>query len=132
MASLFRPTKPVPIPPNTEIVSKNGRRHARILDGGRAVLYALTADGAKYLKPTTKWYGKYTDGNGIVQRVPLTADKSAARLMLSEIVKRAERQRFGLHDPAEYHARRPLAAHLDEYSANCSTSHGRVVGHSAG
>lgn len=52
-----------------------------------------------------------------MQKVPLTADKTAAKLMLAELMKKAERQRIGLFDPAEDHARRPLTDHLADYVA---------------
>ena len=118
MASLLRPTKPVPVPPGSDVVVRNGKSFVRIGAGRRAAVYPLTADGTKYLKPSKKWYGKYTDGNGVVRKVPLTTDKSAANLMLGELVKKAERQRIGLFDPAEDHVRRPLVEHLNDYAAH--------------
>lgn len=118
MASLFRPTKPVPLPASAEIVEKDGKPHVRIGEGKKAVLYPLTADRAKYLRPSRKWYGKFTDGTGTERRVPLTADKSAARMMLAELVRKAERQRIGLFDPAEDHARRPIAEHVSDYETH--------------
>lgn len=51
-------------------------------------------------------------------RVKLCADKTVAQLKLAELVKRAGRERLGLFDPAEDHARRPLADHLNDYEAH--------------
>ncbi len=116
MASLFKPTKPVPLPPTAEIISLHGRPHARIGSGKKSPLYPLASDGTKYLKPSKKWYGKFRDGNGVVKKVPLSADKNAAQQMLAELVRKSERVRVGLHDPAEDHARRPLAEHLGDYA----------------
>ncbi len=117
MATLFKPTKTVPLPKNAPIVEEGGKTYVRFLAAGKLVTYPLTKCGAKYLKPSRKWYGKYTDGDGRERRTPLTADKSAARMMLAELVKKAERRRIGLFDPAEEHAARPLLDHLDDYAA---------------
>ena len=113
MATLFKPTKPVSVPRGAEISIRQGKPHVRI---GSNWLQ-ITAEGSKYLRPTKKWYGKYTDGTGVVQLIPLTSDKSAARMLLAELVKKAERQRIGLFDPAEAHATRPLLEHLGDYAA---------------
>ena len=117
MAWLIRPTKPVPIPSGADVFEIDGRPHVRVCDGKKPAAYPLTRDGLKYLRPSKKWYGKYADGNGVTRTVPLSADKSAAKQLLAELVRKAERQRIGLFDPAEDHARRPLAAHLTDYAA---------------
>jgi|GEM_PF-708237 len=113
MATLFKPTKPVPVPRDAEISIRDGKPKVRIGSNW----FQITADGSKYLSPTKKWYGKFTDGTGVVRRIPLTSDKSAARMLLAELVKKAERQRIGLFDPAEEHATRPLFEHLGDYAA---------------
>ena len=46
-------------PDEIEIVQKDGKPHARLREGGKAVLHPLTKDGAKYLKRAAKWYGKF-------------------------------------------------------------------------
>ena len=117
MATLFKPTKTVPLPKNAPIYEEGGKSYTRFLVAGKLVTYTLTKCGTKYLKPSRKWYGKYTDGDGRERRTPLTADKSAARMMLADLVKKAERRRIGLFDPAEEHAARPLLDHLDDYAA---------------
>ena len=82
---------------------------------GRKVLFPVTACGTKYRRQSSKWYGQFTDGDGETRRVPLCADKGAAQQKLNELVKRAERQRLGLFDPAEDYARRPLREVVPEY-----------------
>ena len=116
MATLFHPTKPVPLPHGAVVETIDGRPHVRIGSGKKAPVYPVTADGTKFLKPAKKWYGKFRDGNGVVRKVPLSADKNAARQLLADLVRKAERVRIGLHDPAEDHARRPLAEHLADYA----------------
>lgn len=44
-------------------------------------------------------------------------DKKATDQRATELERRAERVRCGLSDPAEEHARRPLADHLTDYAA---------------
>ncbi len=87
MATLFKPARPYPLPANPELVDREGKLHVRMRDGGKFVFYPITKDGAKYLKPATKWYAKYRDAAGVVQRVPLSPSKDAARLMLAEVLK---------------------------------------------
>lgn len=62
-----------------------------------------------------KWYGQYRDADGVVQRVPLSTDKSAAQSMLSDLVRRVERQRGGLIDAAADRLAEPISEHLAEY-----------------
>lgn len=73
--------------------------------------------GRKIRRKAKKWYGQYKDGQGILRRVPLATDKTAAQQMLNELVKRAEFQRIGIVDPFEDHRKRPLAEHLADFEA---------------
>lgn len=115
MASLIRPSRPYPLPLNPEIVTRDGKPHVRVTGGGKAALYPLTRDGAKYLKPAKKWYGQYTDAAGVVRRTPLSANKDAAKLMLAELVRHVEAEKAGVRDAYADHRKRPLAALLAEY-----------------
>ena len=72
-------------------------------DGNKTADYPLTADGASYLKPAGKWYGKFRDAAGRVRRVPLSANKDAARQMLAGLVRKVEMEKAGLRDPAADH-----------------------------
>ncbi|WP_168219307.1 tyrosine-type recombinase/integrase [Limnoglobus roseus] len=102
-------------------MTKGGKPHVRVTIRGRKFVFPLTADGRSYLKPTSRWYGKYRDGNGELQCVPLARDKAAAAQLLAKLELQAERQRKGLIDPTEAHGRRTLNAHLDEYAAILQT-----------
>jgi integrase len=115
MASLIRPTRPYPLPVNPDIVTKDGKPHVRITTGGKAALYPLTRDGKKYLKRSAKWYGQYTDFAGVVRRKPLSPNKDAAKLMLAELVRRAEGEKAGVRDPFADHRKAPLATHLSAW-----------------
>src|SRR5205814_9236732 len=92
MATLFKPTRPYPLPESPEILDRDGKPHVRVKEKGKAVLYPLTKDGAKYLKPAAKWYAKYRDAASVVRLVPLSPSKDAARLMLSDLLKRVENE----------------------------------------
>jgi hypothetical protein len=93
MASLIRPTRPYPLPTAAEVVTRDGKRFVVLAESGRRVQYPLSRDGTKYLKPSKKWYGQFADAAGVTRRVPLSANKEAARQMLAEAVKRAELER---------------------------------------
>src|SRR5947209_18443815 len=108
MATLFKPTRPYPLPANPEIVEKDGKPHVRVREGGKAVLYPITKDGKKYLKPAAKWYAKYRDADGIVRRKPLSPNKDAAKLMLAELVKKVENEKAGVRDVFSDHRKAPL------------------------
>lgn len=45
-----------------------------------------------------KWYGEYRDKNGKIRRVPLSTDKQAAKAMLADLERVAERRKAGLID----------------------------------
>ena len=71
--------------------------------------------GEKTIRQTRKWYGQYRDVNGVLQRVPLCADKTAAKAMLVDLVRDTERRVAGLIDPATDQLIRPLSEHIEEY-----------------
>ena len=119
MASLFKPTKPIPIPPDAEFVIKNDKRHVRIREDGKTVLYKVTKDGTKYLRPSDKWYGKYRDANDKLQKPPLSANKDAARTMLNDLLDEVEKERAtGRKDPTRKHQKTPLVEHLNDWEAS--------------
>jgi hypothetical protein len=115
MATVFRPTKPCPLPTSPDLVTRDGKSHVRIRESGKPVFYPLTKDGTKYLKPSTKWYAKFRDAGGVVRLKPLSPNKDAAKLMLSALLKRVENEKAGVHDEYTDHRRRPLADLLAEY-----------------
>ncbi|MFO0825905.1 MAG: recombinase family protein [Gemmataceae bacterium] len=115
MASLFRPSKPHPLPPDAEIIDRDGKPHVRIKDKGKTVVCPLTKDGTKYLKPAAKWYGKYRDADGNLQKPPLSSSKEAALTMLSKLLDEVDRERAGQRDPFKQHRKTPLTTHVAEW-----------------
>jgi len=71
--------------------------------------------GERTSRRTRKWYGQYRDATGVWQRVPLCADKTAAQAMLTELVRKVERQRAGIIDPASDQLARATDEHIEEY-----------------
>lgn len=122
MATLFRPTRPYPLPPGAEVLDRDGRPHVRLRDGGKPVLYPVSKDGTKYLKPSAKWYAKYRDAAGVVRRAPMSPNKDAARLMLSDLLKRVENEKSGVIDRTAAQRKRPLSAHLDDWRGSLAAS----------
>ena len=74
-----------------------------------------TETGKRTKHRTKKWYGQYRDADDAVQRVPLSTDKSAARNMLAEIVRRVERQKSGMIEATAERLGEPISKHLAEY-----------------
>lgn len=106
-----------PLPLEADILDHDGKPHVRLKERGRPVLYRLTKDGRNYLRPSKRWYFDLRDANGIVQRVKGFADLKATEQLAAESERKASRVRSGFTDPAEEHARRPLADHLKDYTA---------------
>jgi integrase len=106
-----------PLPPDAEFVERDGKAHVRLKERGRSVLCPLTKDGRNYLRPSKCWYFKYRDGNGTVRRMKGFTDLKATEQLAAETERKASRVRSGYTDPAEEHARRPLADHLKDYAA---------------
>ncbi len=72
-----------------------------------------TRGAKKVTEKSAKWYGCGVPGMPPKKRVPLAADKEAARRMLDNLVRRAEQGHSGMPDRDE--ARKPLAEHLEEF-----------------
>ena len=115
MATLFKPTRPYPLPPNGEVVEKDSRPHARVREKGKASLYPLSEDGRQYLKPAAKWAADVRLADGTRKRVRFSPNRDAAALMLADLLKRIENERAGIRDDYADHRRRPLADLLAEY-----------------
>ena len=105
------------LPADAEIIEHEGKPHLRMKERGRAVFYPMTKDGRNYLRPSKRWYFKYRDAAGTLQRVKGFADLRATEQLAAETERKASRLRSGFTDPGEEHARRPLAEHLDDYDA---------------
>lgn len=106
-----------PLPPDAEIVDEDGKPHVRLRERGKPILYRLTKDGRNYLRPSKRWYFDVRDAAGSVRRVKGFADLKATERLAADKERQASRVRAGFTDPAEEHARRPLADHLKDYAA---------------
>ncbi len=115
MATLFKPTRPYPLPAGAEVVEKDGKPHVRVREKGKAVLYPLSADGANYLKPAAKWAADVRHGDGTRKRVRFSPNREAAAMMLADLLKRIENEKAGLRDDYADHRKRPLGDLLAEY-----------------
>src|SRR6185312_10527919 len=117
MPKPYKLSRPYSLPADAEIVQHEGRAHVRMRERGKPVLYPISKDGAKYLKPGKRWYFDVRDENDTVRRVKGFSDLKATEQLAAEADRKASRVRSGFTDPAEEHARRPLAEHLKDYAA---------------
>jgi len=74
-----------------------------------------TPEARKAKAKSTKWYGQYVDAGGVRRRVPLCADKVAARQMLAALEREAELGRAGVTDKFAAHRNRPIEEHVADY-----------------
>jgi hypothetical protein len=76
VATIFKPKYTKPIPADAEIITRDGKPHARFKNPrGKTVTLPLTEDGTKVLIENRKWYIEYRDGNGKLHRVPGFSDR---------------------------------------------------------
>lgn len=106
------------LPADADIVPHEGKPHVRLREKNRTVLFPLTKDGKKYLRPSKCWYFEYKDANGTVKRAKGFTDLKATEQAAAEAERRVGRIRVGMIDPAEEHFRCPLATHLADYTAH--------------
>ncbi len=74
--------------------------------------------GQRVRRLTHKYYGEFTDENGIRRRVPLNHNKTVAEQMLNELVKRSALAGVGVVNRFEKQHRQPLAQQIDEFLAD--------------
>ncbi len=115
MATLFKPTRPYPLPANADIVPKDGRPHVRLMERGKSAFYPLSEDGKQYLKPAAKWAADVRFADGRRKRVRFSTNRDAAAVMLADLLKKIEGERSGVRDQYADHRRRPLSELLAEY-----------------
>jgi hypothetical protein len=101
------------------------------------MLYRLSKDRRNYLRPSKCWYFKYRDRYGTLRRAKGYTDLKATEQLAAEMERKIARQRAGLIDPAEEHARRPLADHLADYGRHLEAkgdtpAHGRTAARCCG
>jgi integrase len=117
MATLRRVYYTRPVPLDAVRVTVKGKPSVRFLGpDGVPITAPLTNDGTRCRLPSAKWYGQYTDANGKLCREPLSTNKDAARLMLSELLKRVENEKAGIIDRFAEHRKKPLTDHLADWS----------------
>lgn len=132
MPKPFKPTRPFALPPSPDLVDVDGKPHVRMKERGRPVLYPLTKDRTKYLRPAKRWYFELRDDTGTVKRVKGFADLKATEQLAAELERKAARTRVGIIDPTDEHLRRPLAEHLTDYAGHleakaCTPAHVRLA-----
>ena len=124
MGNVFKKTVTRPLPPNAEIITRQGVRLARWRDGkGKTKTAPVTTgkDGAERIRDESGTYvARYRDGDGIVVEVSTGCrDKTAAQNVLADLERKAERVRAGLLTPAEArtaeHLATPIGEHVDAY-----------------
>ncbi len=128
MPKPYKLTRPYALPADAVLVDVDGKPHVRMKDRGRAVLYRVSLDGTKYLKPSKRWYFDLREMNGTVRRIKGFADLKATEQLAADMERKASRVRSGFTDPAEEHARRPLTEHLQDYAAALEAK-GNVAAH---
>src|SRR5262245_38303775 len=103
MSSLFRP--------NVTTYKLIGK--CRTPDGRRVT--KDTPGAVKETRPAHVWWGKYKAADGKFAKVPLCANKTAAKQMLAKLVTDARLRSVGLIGPFEEHHKCPLTEHLEDY-----------------
>jgi len=83
----------------------------------KPVMVTDPSTGKKVKGKSKKWWAQYKDADGRLRRKPLAVDKTAAKAMLNEIVRRVEREKAGLIDPTEEQRKRPLSVHIEEFES---------------
>ncbi len=139
MAAVFKKTVTRPMPTGAEIFTKGGQRFVRWKINGKSRTAKLTIgrDGSeRIVTESPTFLAKYRDGSGIVCEVSTGCrDEGAARSVLGELEKRAEKVRSGILSVTEEmmagHQHSLLADHLAEFIATMQAA-GRSEIHVSG
>jgi hypothetical protein len=121
MGAVYRKSVTKPLPVNSEIITRKGEKIARWRDRkGKTRTTILTDAGDRIRIESATFYAKFRDGDGIVVEVPTGCrTEDAARQVLADLERKAERVRAGLITPAEArateHLATPIAKHFDAY-----------------
>ena len=131
MGSVFKKTVTRPLPQGAEFIVRQGVRLARWRDGkGKIRTAPVTTgrDGTERIRDeSSTYFARHRDGNGIVVETPTGCrDESAARQVLADLERRAERVRSGLLTSAEdriaEHQITPIGEHVDGFAASLEAS----------
>jgi len=121
MGTVFKKTFTKPLPAETKVITRQGRRLAEWTHAkGKRRTAPLTTgqDGTdRIVVEAGTFTAKYRDGAGIVrEKATGCRDKDAARAVLAELEKRADKVRSGIRTAAEDstidHQRTPLLGHV--------------------
>ena len=131
MGNVFKKTVTRPLPPNAEIITRQGVRLARWRTGkGKTKTAPLTTgtDGTNRIRDESGTYvARYRDGNGLVVEVSTGCrDKTAAQSVLADLEPRAEKVRSKILTAAEDriadHLATPIGEHVDNYVTSLEAS----------
>ena len=131
MGSIYKKAVTRPLPADAEIIVRQRERLARWRgrDGKLKTAVVITGPNGtdRIREESSTFYAKHRDGSGIVVEVPTgcrTTD--AARQVLADLKKQAERVRSGLLTSAEArtaeHFKGPIGSHLDAYITSLEAS----------
>jgi integrase len=118
MGTVYKETFTKPIPAGAKLIVRKGKRLAEYKDAkGKTRTAPLTAAGDRIIVEAGTYTAKYRDGSGIVRKVSTGCrDESAARSVLTDLVKRAEKVKGGILTADEAaaidHQGTPLAEHV--------------------
>lgn len=124
MATIYRKTYTQPLPKNTQIVERNGKKMALWVDGrGKKHLDHVTTGNrgqVKILRYSPVYVAQYRDANGqVIIESTGCRDEQAAKYVLAEFIKRSEHIRAGLLSAQQCrtadHARTSLEDHVDAF-----------------
>jgi len=124
MATLLRKTFTKPLPPGASIIERNGQRIAQWTDAKskkRTAKVTNAQDGTeRIIVVANTWTAKYRNGSGqIVEIATGCRDRDAARAVLNELVKRAEKVKAGVmtmaQDSIADQQRTSIVGHIEEY-----------------
>jgi hypothetical protein len=121
MGTVYHKSFTKPLPANAEIMTRKGDRLARWKDGkGKTRTAPLTDAGNRIRIESATFIAKYRDGNNHVVEVPTGCrTEDAARQVLADLERQAERVRAGLITAAESrtaeHLGTPIGEHVADY-----------------
>jgi integrase len=134
MGTVFKKSYTKPLPPDSEIIVRNGQRLARWKDGkGKTRTAQITTGNAgrdRITLTASTFTAKFRDGDGfVIERPTGCKDETAARGVLAELERRSELVKANVITKAEGdaadHQVVPMSRHLEQY-----VSHLRAKGDS--
>jgi len=130
MGTVFKRTSTKPLPVGAELFARKGERLARwrTAKGKTKTAPVVVPTAGKFagqeriVVETPTYFAEYRNGTGLVRRVTTGCrDETAARAVLAELEKRAEKVRAGIitksEDAMTAHQHTPLTEHVAEFVA---------------